>query len=362
MQTFWKIEATAAQTEPAHIHIYDVIGRDWWSGEGVSAKQFASDLAAVKGRDLVLHLNSAGGDVFEGLAMLTALDQHQGSKTVIVESLAASMASVLAMAATDGQITMARNAYMMIHNPRGGVHGGQAKDLRRLADLMDSLRGKMVAAYRRHSSLSEEELAAALDAETWYDAEAAVAAGLADQIVDAVQVAAQLDAQALAGREDVPEALKAMLATPPPDPASEELAAARAAAEASATAAADLEARLQEAESASQAAAAAVTAAESAAAAAKAQAEAAQAEAERQAAEMRGQVETAKAEAESMRRRVLALTGGLMAPDPGGTPAAEASFRAAVDQVRSQHPEWDHYQCWSEAKKQNPELWKRARG
>lgn len=361
MQKFWKIEATAAQTEPAHIHIYDVIGRDVWNGEGISAKQFASDLAAVKGRDLVLHLNSAGGDVFEGLAMLTALDQHQGSKTVIVESLAASMASVLAMAADAGKVTMAANAYLMIHNPRGGAHG-QAKDLRRLADLMDSLRGKMVAAYRRHSSLSEEDLAAALDAETWYDAEAAVSAGLADQIVDAVQVAAQLDAAALAGREDVPEAIKAMLATPPADPAADELAAARAAAEASATAAADLEARLQEAESASQAAAAAVTAAESAAAAAKAQAEAAQAEAERQAAELRGQVETAQAEAEGMRRRVLALTGGLMAPDPGGTPAAEASFRAAVDQVRAQHPEWDHYQCWSEAKKQHPELWKRARG
>lgn len=342
MKPCWRIEAKADTQEPAHIHIYDVIGQDWWTGEGVTAKQFVKDLAPHAGRALVLHLNCAGGDMFEGFAILAALDAHQGAKTVIVESLAASMASVLAMAADKGKVQMAKNAYLMIHNPRACVQG-TAADLKRMVGLMESLRGKMIAAYRRHSSLTEEQIGAALDAETWYDAEQAKAAGLAHEIVGELKVAAALDGAALAGSK-VPEPIRALFAPPPADAAAAAVAEAQAAVAASAQTVTELTAKLTKAEADGAAATAAAKAAGEAAVA-----------------ELRTQLTAAQAQGVTLQAKLASLTGGLRAPIHGGGAGVVASFSSAVTAVRAEHQDWDHARAWIEAKKRYPELWEKAR-
>lgn len=348
----WRIECQADdQNAPAHIQVYDLIGKDWL-GEGVSAKDFVADLAAVAGRDLTLHINSAGGDVFEGFAMLTALDQHKGKKTVCIESLAASMASVLAMCADKGCLQIAENGYLMIHNPRGMAYG-EAKDLRARADLMDSLRANMLAVYRRHTDLTEEQLGAAMDAETWYDAKAAEAAGFADTILAPAQVAACLDGGALEGAK-VPEAVKALFAPAPQDAA----AAVQAAAEAKAAAEMAIE-NAAKAKAEAEAGAAAVSAKlaaleeehRKAIAAEREKVAAAEASGNEQLARIREDLKAARA-------KVAALSGGMEAPGASGAPR---SFAAAVDAVRKDQPKWTHQQCWCEAKNRFPELWERAK-
>lgn len=345
MKTFWRIEAKADGQEPAHIYIYDVIGQDFWTGEGVTAKQFVKDLAPLSGRPLVLHLNCAGGDMFEGFAILAALDAHQGLKTVVVESLAASMASVLAMAADKGRIQMAQNAYLMIHNPRGAVRG-QASDLERMAALMKSLRAKMVATYRRHSTLSEEQLAAALDAETWYDASQAKAAGLASEIVGELKVAAALDGTALDGAT-VPEAIRALYAPSPADL----VAAAQAALDTQLRLVTELEAKADR-EAAAAAGAKIATA------------QAAQAESARAAADLQGKLAAEQEKGKSLAAKLASLTGGLVAPVQSAAAAATGApltFAGAIDAIQEQHREWDSKRCWIEAKKQHPQLWEKAK-
>lgn len=361
MKTFWRIEALAdgdkaGAKAPAHIHIFDVIGQDFWTGEGVTAKQFVQDLAAVAGRDLVLHLNCAGGDMFEGLAILAALDAHQGQKTVVVESLAASMASVLAMAADKGRIQMAQNAYLMIHNPRGAVRG-QAQDLERMAGLMRSLRAKMVATYRRHSTLTEEQLGAAMDAETWYDAAQAKEAGLASEIVGEMKVAAQLDGGALSGAA-VPEPLRALFAQPPEDVAAKAIAEAKAAVEASAQMVAELQAKLVQVESEGKAA---VEVAQAAGAKAVAELQAANATA---VAELQARLAAAQGETGTLSAKLATLTGGMLAPvhsATGGAPAAPRTFAMAIAAIQNEHPGWEPRACWVEAKRLHPQLHEAAK-
>lgn len=344
MKKFWRIDAKADGKAPADIYIFDVIGQDFWTGEGVTAKQFVSDLAPLAGRDLVLHLNCAGGDMFEGFAILAALDNHKGAKTVVVESLAASMASVLAMAADKGRVQMAQNAYLMLHNPRGAVWG-EVKDLERMAGLMKSLREKMVAAYKRHSTLTDEQLAAALDAETWYDAAQAKAAGLASEIVGEIKVAAALDGAALEGAK-VPDAIRALYAPAAEDPAVKAAAAvaeAKAAVEASAKSVTDLQAKLVEVE-----------------AAGKTAAEAARLAGERAVAEIRAQLVAAQVEGVTLTAKLATLTGGMLAPvqgtGKGAGPAPARTFATAIAEIQAAHNEWNPRECWIEAKRTNPEL------
>lgn len=342
MKPFWKIEAKGEQAEPAHIYIYDVIGQDWWTGEGVTAKQFIKDIAPLAGRALTLHLNCAGGDMFEGFAILAALDAHKGQKTVVVESLAASMASVLAMAADKGRIQMAQNAYLMIHNPRGAVRG-TAADLKRMVGLMESLRGKMIATYRRHCSLTEEQIGAALDAETWYDAEQAKAAGLAHEIVGELKVAAALDGAALEGTK-VPERIRALFAPPPADAAAAAVAEARAAVEASGRTVTELTAKLAKAEADGAAATAAAKAA-----------------GEQAVAELRTQLTAAQAQGVTLQAKLASLTGGLAAPGAGGKTSPAKTFAGAVKAIAAEHPTWSQGDCYVEAKRLHPDLWAQAK-
>ena len=171
----------------AELLLYDVIGRDWWSGEGVTAKDFREALKPHKGKPINLRINSPGGSVFEASAIMSALDDHKGRVEVDVDGVAASAASFLMMAAD--HIRVASNALVMIHEPMSGVMG-RAEDMRHEAELLDKVKGQIIDAYGRHSKAGPEQLAAWMAEEKWFTGREAVEAGLAHETTAALQVAA----------------------------------------------------------------------------------------------------------------------------------------------------------------------------
>ena len=196
--------AAEGDTGPAEVLIYDEI--DSWYG--VSAEALAREISSLDdSRELHVRINSPGGNIFDGVAILNALRGHPGKVTVFVDSLAASAASFLAMGGDE--IVMNRDSEMMIHKGHGLVVGG-ADDMRQQADLIDRLNDKIAGIYADRAGGSVEDWLAAMDAETWYSADEAVEAGLADR-VDAVAgdreaVAAKFDLSMFthAGRSNAP--------------------------------------------------------------------------------------------------------------------------------------------------------------
>lgn len=162
------------------ILIYSDIGESWFS-EGVTAKSVKSQLDSMKdATEITVRINSPGGDVFDGFAIYNLLAQHPAEITVKVDGIAASAASVIAMAGD--KIEMAANAMLMIHNPWTFAMG-DSESLGKTITLLDQIKGSILTTYRTKSSLSEEELSDLMDAETWFDAQGAIDAGLATDIV-----------------------------------------------------------------------------------------------------------------------------------------------------------------------------------
>lgn len=170
---WYRIENLAG-SGTASIYIYDEIG--YW---GITATDFIRELNAVTASRIDLHLNSPGGEAFEGVAIYSALKQHAAEVHVYVDSLAASIASVIAMAGDT--ITMGTGSTMMIHLA-SGLEIGNADDLRRYADVLDVVSGNAAAIYAERAGGTPEQWLETMRAETWYTAEEAVAAGLADEV------------------------------------------------------------------------------------------------------------------------------------------------------------------------------------
>ena len=163
------------------ILLYEVIGQDFWTGEGTTAKSFAEDLKAAGAVSKIhLRVNSPGGSVFDGLAIYNTLLSHGAKVTAQVDGLAASIASVIIMAASE--ISMGDNAMMMIHNP-STVIAGDSNDMRKMAETMDKVKASMITAYRRHSTQSEAQIATLMDAETWMTAQETVDNGFAEKVI-----------------------------------------------------------------------------------------------------------------------------------------------------------------------------------
>lgn len=176
------------------IHLYDEIG-----AFGAGSKEFLADLGKLAGQHIHLRINSPGGSVVEGTAIYNALRRHEGGLTVHIDSLAASMASVIAM--SGNPVYIADNALLMIHNP-WTVSMGDSDQLRKEADLLDKLKSTLVNAYKRKSGMEEEEIRSMMDAETWLDAVEAVALGFADAIEEGVAAAATATPEQLRARFD----------------------------------------------------------------------------------------------------------------------------------------------------------------
>ena len=169
----------------ADLYLYGEVG-----GFGANASEFISTLAELKGAHINLHIHSPGGSVFEGHAIFNALKNHPGGITTYIDGIAASMASVIAMAGSP--VKIASNGFLMIHNPWSQAAGDSA-DMRKEADVLDKLKESLVKIYADKSGMKPADISAAMDAETWFDAEEAVAFGLADEVFSGMQAAASID-------------------------------------------------------------------------------------------------------------------------------------------------------------------------
>lgn len=212
---WYEFKAEAADPSVADLHIFDAIYRDDPWGDGiVTAKQFVKDLAALGAqvKTIKVHINSPGGDPFVAMAIANALRDQRATKgrqvETIVDGLAASAASLVLMAGAPARV--ADNAMVMIHNP-WTVAIGNASDLLKVAADLESIKGALVKTYQWHSTLSDEEIGALMDAETWMSAEEAVASGFADEVVPGMQAQASIDPAAL-DRLTVPDRFAARVA------------------------------------------------------------------------------------------------------------------------------------------------------
>lgn len=218
MRNWFSFKNVADTTTAVDIRIYDYIGgwdddwiaRNWGYDMGVTARAFVEQLGTISPdvKDLNVYINSAGGDVFAGVAIANALRNEQISKgrtvTVYIDGLAASIASVIAMAGS--KIVMADTALMMIHEPWGGSVGN-AKEMRKTADVLDTIRdGQILSAYKWHSTLDDAAIIALIEAETWMNADQAIANGFATDKIEGLQAAALISPKAFAAMKlKVPE-------------------------------------------------------------------------------------------------------------------------------------------------------------
>lgn len=205
--TAWGFTLRGEGTESLEIDIYDVIGESFW-GDSVSAKKIRGVLKANKKASAIkLRVNSAGGDVIDGFAIYNLLNEHEARVEAEVDALAASMASVIIMAADE--IRIASNAMVMIHNPWGWTMG-ESDDLRRHADLLDKMRENIAAAYVARTGQDRDEVLRMMDEETWLTADEAKKLGFVDIVKAnkskmAAQALASLDVRSL---EKVPKAFR----------------------------------------------------------------------------------------------------------------------------------------------------------
>lgn len=173
----WNPAIKASDENDNTIGIYDPIGYDYWDDSGVTAKRISAALRSLDGADVVVNINSPGGDVFEGLAIYNLLREYKGHVTVRVLGVAASAASFIAMAADEIQI--ARAGFFMIHNA-WTVLWGNRNDLRETADFLEQIDDTIADIYHVRSGLSMDELKADMDKERWINGRDAIDSGFAD--------------------------------------------------------------------------------------------------------------------------------------------------------------------------------------
>ncbi|ODP33080.1 head maturation protease, ClpP-related [Pandoraea sp. ISTKB] len=218
---WWDIRASVngQGASVVEIRIYDEIGF-----YGMDAQAFMSQLDAAAGSaaEIVVAINSLGGDVFDAFAIYNALRRYPEKVTTRIDGVAASAASLVVMAGH--RVLMPENAMLMIHNP-WTVAGGDADQLRAYADMLDKAGDGIMAAYRNKSGKTDDELLAMMKAETWFTASEAVEAGFADEIEAPVKISASANsARIIARLTNIPESVKALLngsgdSAAPPAPA-----------------------------------------------------------------------------------------------------------------------------------------------
>lgn len=190
---FWSFKAVEENPKTGELLLYGPLGPDdgmGWLFDEVTPKQFREELDALGAiTALNVFINSPGGDVFAGQAIHSMLTRHPANVTVFVDGLAASIASIVAMAGDT--VIMPRNAMMMIHDP-WTIGVGNAREFRKLAETLDSIGESMIAAYEDKTGMARDDLMPLLNAETWMTAEEAVGLGFADKIEESKHIAASL--------------------------------------------------------------------------------------------------------------------------------------------------------------------------
>lgn len=175
----WEPRAADAD-EPSTISVYDRIGVDPWTGEGVTAKRISAALRSIGPKDVVVNVNSPGGDFFEGVTIYNLLREHPGKVTVRVLGVAASAASLIAMAGDEIQISLA--SFLMIHNA-WAVAVGNRHDMLKAAETLEPFDGAMADVYAARTGIERKQIVKAMDAETWIGGQSAVDDGWADRLI-----------------------------------------------------------------------------------------------------------------------------------------------------------------------------------
>lgn len=187
--SFW--EVIKAKSNKAELLIYGEISSFSYWGDEVTPKEVNDMLKEIGDvSELSVRINSPGGDVFAGMAIHSMLKRHSANITAYIDGLAASIASVIPLAAN--KIVMPKGAMYMIHEGMSTVRMARASKLRQSADLLDKINGEMIGIYSTKSGIDEDELKVLLDKETWYTADEAKSAGFIDEIEGEIQMAACL--------------------------------------------------------------------------------------------------------------------------------------------------------------------------
>ena len=182
-ENWYNINSKASKV--VDVYIFDEIGMG-----GVNAQGFIEEIKSFKDSPMNLHINCVGGDVFDGMAIYNIIKKRTAKTTVYIEGIAASMGSVIALAADS--VVMAENSLFMIHNAWGGAMG-EAKEMKKTAKLLDKISGEIADIYVKKTKLPYDKVKEMMDEETWLNAEEALELGFIDSISDAIKVAAKYD-------------------------------------------------------------------------------------------------------------------------------------------------------------------------
>lgn len=200
---FWNMKKADKTGE---IYIYGDIVSYKWDDSDVTAKSFKDDLDALDDIDtLNIYINSAGGSVFQGQAIYSILKRHKAHKNVYIDGIAASIASVIAMAGD--AIFMPKNAMVMIHRP-WTIAIGNVDDMLAAAEALEKIGIAIKAIYMERFNQGEDKLQELLDAETWLTADECLEYGLCDEVTGEKQIAASLNSEVLSKYRNVPDFLK----------------------------------------------------------------------------------------------------------------------------------------------------------
>lgn len=193
-----RARAAAQGVKAAEILIYGDIGESWY-GDSILAKDFVKEIGALEADQITIRMNSYGGSVTDGIAIHNAIKRHKAHVTVVIDSVAYSIASLIAMAGDT--VEMAENALLMIHAPWGGVVGNSAA-MRDYADMLDTWAEAMATSYAAKSGHTKEEMLALLTdgVDHYYTAAEALDETFIDTVVSAIPLAASFDREALAAR------------------------------------------------------------------------------------------------------------------------------------------------------------------
>ncbi|MDI6838533.1 MAG: Clp protease ClpP [Rhizobiaceae bacterium] len=178
-----EVPMAAGEESDNTITMFEVIGEDWWTGGGVTAKRVSAALRSIGSKDVTVKINSPGGDMFEGIAIYNLLRNHPAKVTVEVLGWAASAASIIAMAGDE--IRMGLGTFMMVHNAWGVVVGNR-HDMREAASLFDGFDSAIADIYEARTGMKRKDIEKLMDAETFMGPSEAVEKGFADTVDNAI--------------------------------------------------------------------------------------------------------------------------------------------------------------------------------
>jgi len=190
------------------IQIFDVIGYDFWTGGGITLQTVSDQLKSFNGADCEVHINSPGGDMFEGIAIYNALQQYNGKVTVKIMALAASAASVIAM--SGDEVEIGQGAFIMIHNC-WVVAMGNRNDMLEVAAYLEPFDEALAGIYVARTGQKMADVQKWMDDETFFSAEKAIALGFADETLDANELTEDKEAATQARSQNAVRKVESLL-------------------------------------------------------------------------------------------------------------------------------------------------------